>query len=242
MYHKIMNKLLLIGIVYLAVTALPAMAQTATPTPFVFTQGYYEFESHISDVTYVGTWITEYSNAVTYRRSNNAASTMSFWARGKYVLIYRLAAPSLSGSVSVCVSGNCVSTESYLPVGAILPILIALPSNMANYQVVISFSAQPQYFDALMILDEAAIMLPTPTEITFPTGVPTWTPAPSPTPIGVIFAIDPSAKYGMHEGQITKFEYSSEVADLVIFAVLTMLLVSMWGMFFFYLFRLRKVA
>lgn len=239
-----MRKILATLIAYLAIAGT-AGAQTATPTPVVFTQGYYEWENHISDMTYTGTWVTTtFSPSIIYRQSN-AGATVALWVRGKYLLVYRAVDPAFyGGSNEVCIGATCSSFGAYHSAFAIVPFVVTLPDNSSNYEVEIESVSYPSYLDAFMVLDEPSLSLPTPTPITFPpsptpinTPVNTATPAPTVTPLGIIWVIDPTCKYGSTEsGEITCESKSATAGDISIFSVLAMLTLGMGGMFFLVLF------
>lgn len=80
---------------------------------------------------------------------------------------------------------------------------------------------------------------PTPTETGTPTNTPTNTPTATDVP-SLYMTMAPGA--GTAIGQMTRFDYTSTAGDVHIANLLTWLLYSLWGMFFFVVFVLWNLA
>jgi hypothetical protein len=229
-------------IAYFLITALPAMAQTATPTPYVYVANTSaQFESEISNMTYDANWSSE-----TWERVSTTSGVMSFWVRGKYLMIWRRTTNYLSGTnIQICVASSCSTYSNYnfYYNYTTEPAIYTLPDGSTNYQVQITC----QNFcglDYFMVLSEASALvypsptpintpLPTPTAMSSSTPAPTATPQPSSTPLGLVWSIDPSCDYSTTpEGQITCERYEVDPAGVfngvMLFALFVVTLVSLW--------------
>jgi hypothetical protein len=126
--------------------------------------------------------------------------------------------------------------------------VVVLPDNLNNYQITLTVTSvgwSYTRFDNFMVLDEPSLMLPTPTAITFPTAYPSPTAITFPataTPFTFPTAAPDVAIYAtLESGQMTKFEYAADAADVHISNLLIAIFVSVWGMFIIFIFVVWRV-
>jgi hypothetical protein len=243
----------LVAVALLLIFALvPAQAQST------FNVGFYEFEDTIAGMVYTGSWSTYTSVSGTLggtgRTTSGAGASVSFIAGGPTVVIWRVMRSSGSLSkMNVCINGgSCVLfvNESASANAFLYPLVITVTPGAT---VSVTQTAGQLWLDSFMILSDTASTFPTPvptatiipsaTPASTTTPQPTPTPQPTSTPISVIWSIDPQRSYSSASGQITAFDYSASAGDVHIANLLTMLVVSVWGMFVFACFvlvRFRK--
>lgn len=226
---------------------VPAQAQTCC-----FDTGFYEFENEIAAMLYSGTWTTSpiYTSASTSARVSTVSGSVSFRVAGDSVVIWRYVRPSGQASrMDACVNGVCIpiNNETAASWGSILPFaLMTAPGDT----ITITWTLGTIVLDSFMVLSSAsgsfptavptATILPSSTPASTTTPQPTPTPQPTATPMSVVFAIDPEKSYGSANGQITSVSYSATAADIHLGNLLTTLLYSVWGMFFFAVFVLVR--
>lgn len=236
---------------FLLIGLVPVSAQT------VFPQGIWQFESYIPDMVYVGTWNTITSANVTMRSATTSVATVKFFVTGKVLLIHHFMYPASTGSqFQVCI-GTPVPTCTMVTAttGATIGLWYgsSFPLAAGTNQVIITYAAGTVSLDYIMILADpsgsfptpvpTATILPSSTPATTTTPQPTPTPQPTATPYtlpGAIWAIDPARQYGSINGQITSMEYSATAADIQVANLLTFLVFSVWGFFFFSIFVLVR--
>jgi hypothetical protein len=218
-------------------------AQTPTPRP-AFTQGAYEIELYTGLLNISGGWSLSTSGGVTRLQLNTNAGA-SIPARGRSLLIYRTVSNGVLSTqgLTICVNAlPCVFYSSNFSVVWQLPIIIDLTGGYDT--VSITSTNYAALIDSFMVLDTAATVFATPTQINTPvptaTAISTWTPGPTITPqptatpwSGIIVALDPSCKYASTvDGQITCERYEVEpsgvLTAILLFALLIVSIVSLW--------------
>ena len=233
--------------VLMAIFLVPARAQST------FAEGFYEFEDTIAGMSYTGTWTTGAASGLagSSRSTSTVGSSVSFYVNGTTLVIWRLfRSTGNQGRMNVCINGgSCVLVinEATLTASVWYPYAMTVPSGAL---ITITHTVGLVALDSFMVLSNAAASFPTavPTATILPSSTPastttpqpTPTPQPSSTPISVIWSIDPQKSYSSINGQITAFDYSATAADTHISNLLTLLVISVWGFFFFSVFVLVK--
>lgn len=226
---------------------MPAQAQST------FNVGFYEFENVIASMSYTGTWVTSSTTGLAgvNRSTSVVGSSVSFYSGGDTVVIWRLMRSTGNLSkMDVCINGgSCINVANEFTSASNLwySYAFSVPSGAL---VSITLTSGLIALDNFMILNSATGAFPTPvptatiipsaTPASTTTPQPTPTPQPSATPMSVVFAIDPAKSYGSVNGRITSMEYTATAADIHLGNLLTALLYSVWGMFFFAVFVLVR--
>jgi hypothetical protein len=220
----------MIATLFMAIAILPAHAQAT------FTQGAYEFESYVGSMTYTGSWSTGAANQISYRTINGAGD-VSFQAKGKFLVIWRLMQVATS-TMNVCVNAVCVAINNTTAGTGEAPQNFIVSLTGGTDTIVITRTAGAILLDSLMILADPALSVPT--NVPTATILPSSTPAPTATPLSYVWALDPAKRYGSSNGQISAIELGASAADIHIVNLLNALLTSMWGFFFFGVFVLVR--
>lgn len=243
-------------VITLLVMVGPVSAQT------VFSQGVYQFEDYIANMSYTGTWTTTASGAASTRTTSTASASLTFYVSGKYLVVWHLVpASNASSRFDFCVGASCqnVLSESGATVATWYPHTVALAAGTNT--ITITRTAGTIYFDYFMILADPTVLTPVPTATILPSSTPAYTATPGPTPVytatavptstpaptvtpytfpGVIYALDPAASYSSRDGMITAIDYKVDGGQIHLANLLTLLLLSVWGFFLFVLFVLVR--
>lgn len=248
-----------LALIVLMLLAGIARAQTT------FRQGYYDFESYVSSMTYSGSWSTAGSNPY-YRATTAASAYVEFSAAGNYLIIWRFLYTT-TAAMDVCVDASCQSVSNTSTATGFYPVAISLSGPGTTNTVRITRTSGQVTLDAMQILTTplntatpAPSSTPAPTSTPQPTWTlwasttpqPTWTLAPSVTPqptatpysaaasSGVVWSLDLDKEYQVTNGQQTSVQYTATAADVHIANLLTLLLFSVWGFFLFAVFVLVR--
>lgn len=238
---------IVIAVLLFTFALFPARAQST------FDVGYHEFEDTIAGMSYTGTWVTGTTGGVAglSRSTSTVGSSVSFYVNGTTLVIWRLIRTTGNqGRMNVCINGgSCVLVVSEATISANIwyPYAIQIaPGSLVSFTHTLGVVS----LDSFMVLSSAsgsfstpvptATILPSSTPASTTTPQPTPTPQPTATPMSVVFAIDPEKSYGSANGQITSVSYSASAADIHLGNLLTTLLYSVWGMFFFAVFVLVR--
>lgn len=207
----------------------------------VWGQGVYEFEV-VGFGTATGTWTIVTTEAAVNYRNQIVGNSAVISVVGNSLAIVRLVRNSGTHTMQVCVNASCASVNN---AGASDNTwqAIVFPLTGGTDTITITNTAGTVNLDYFIVLDDAggsfptpvptATIVPTATPASTTTPQPTPTPQPTSTPLQYVWALDPSRRYGSVNGQITAFDYSADAAQIHIGNLLTMLLVSLWGMFIF---------
>lgn len=229
--------------ILLALVVHLASAQTT------LTDGYYQFESCGSDCTLSSNWFIESYGGINLLTTYTANETVSFYASGRYLLVYRQIY-SGAPNMQVCLGASCTTTGSGAG-GTIdsYPTVITLSGVGITDSVTIkNMASAPFRLDFFVIIGNPAAATWTPAPSVTPQ--PTWTPAPSVTPqptwtaapsITPAPTATPNAGAGgpdaasvystLTSGQPVRFDYVVSAGGIHIANVLTMIFVSGWSMF-----------
>lgn len=242
-YTTYMRYIVIVALLLATVALVPAQVHAQT---CCYDTAMYEFENEIAAMLYTGTWSTSaiYSTAsATARVTTVLGSSVSFRVDGSSVIIWRYVRPSGQASrMDVCVNGVCipVNNESSASWASILPVtLMTAPGDL----VTVTHTLGTVALDSFMVLEDpvaaGAYPTPVPTATILPSSTPAYTATPGPTPVNTatavptatpytlphaVWAIDPAARYGSTNGQITKQTYGMETTDYMMLYLLAALL------------------
>lgn len=248
-------KSVLIFILSLWLVATPAQAQGT------FSNGAYEFES--VSIGTSGAWTLSTTQGSSSLQTTTVGGYATFYAVGNSLIFSRLMRITGTSTMQVCIGATCGSySNSNASQTSAAWHQIVLPLAAGTNTVTITNTAGTLNLDYFMVLSDPSSSFPTsvPTATILPSSTPastatpastttpqptptpqpTSTPAPTVTPLSYVWALDPSRRYGSTNGQISAFDYSATAADTHIVNLLTTLLISVWGFFFFAVFVLGR--
>lgn len=251
-----MRKLIAVVLVLLGMS-IPAQAQTATPTtsPFVHTQGEYLFITD-PNITFSGVWTNQVNGFLTYKQTTSTAAyaaftvsdaicTLSVGAQGNNssptniqinagtTTVYTGVTPAIGFPMVVdttAVSGD-FTVKIFMSAGNLLQLfsfqLLECPDNTPVPTATVVPTATPIDVDLLLTLVAGGGSTLTPSNTPTPTNTPTNTPTPTP---------EPWVYLTVTSGQLTRFDYTASAGDVHNANIITLILFSLWAMFFFAVF------